>query len=166
MKLVCKERLFSRFRGYRVYDDDGKLVFVVKSRPFLERRLDICDADGKKMAHLREKRTTWPAEFEMYVSDSHVGERYIGYVTIAEQLQRTKYIVSCNGWSIESEWDVNEHTVIDPAGKAVAFVEWKPFGFSRYVINVMQEEHLLLILMFALATDVRFWRLGWWFRFV
>lgn len=152
MKLVCKERLFSRFRGYRVYDDDGKLVFVVKSRPFLERGLDICDADGQRVACLQRQPMMWPKEYEMTVFDRYVGERYLGRITVEETLYYNEYAISCNGWCVNADPETRGYAVIDPKGKAVGFVEWRVCPFRRYVINVMNEEHALPMLMLALVT--------------
>ena len=155
MKLVCKEQLFPRTFGYRVYDENGDVAFVVKSRPTFGWLLDLYAVDGVRVARLKERKPVWPSEFEMYVRDSRIGDRYLGYVTIEETEMYPTYTISCNGWRIDIEPETRSYTIVDPAGKVVAFIEGAIFPLVKYTINVSDAENVLPVVMFALSVAIK-----------
>ena len=52
MKLLFKQRLFSWFDSYDIYDEFGNTVYVVKGQLSWGHKLVIYDADGMKLEWL------------------------------------------------------------------------------------------------------------------
>lgn len=160
MKFSFKEHPLSSFGGYRVYDENERLAFVVKRKLALGRLLHIHDADGREVARLKEHAFTYPAEFEMHLNDRYAGERYLGHVTLEEDLYYRSYAISCNGWRIETEVESGGQTIVAPNGKVVAFIEWGQPIFGRYTVTVLNEDDVPTVLMYALTVAImhRRWR--------
>lgn len=73
MKLLFKQRLFSWFDSYDIYDEAGNTAFVVKGELAWGHLLRIYDSCGKEVGYIKEKVFTWLPKFEMYVDSHYVG---------------------------------------------------------------------------------------------
>ena len=73
MKLYFKQRFFSWFDSYDVYDESGMEVFAVKGELSWGHLLRIYGANGKELGCLKEKVFAWLPQFEMYLGDRYFG---------------------------------------------------------------------------------------------
>ena len=73
MRLLFKQRLFSWFDSYDIFDEAGNTVFVVKGALSWGHLLRIYDANGIELGYVKEKIFTWLPKFEMYIGDQYVG---------------------------------------------------------------------------------------------
>lgn len=110
MRLVFKQRLFSWFDSYDVYDEDGNTVYVVKGELSWGHRLQIYDAYGNRLGTVQEKVFTWRPKFELYVGDRQVGEctdfRYTQSGTIGQGKYRFMlWISQCSNSRASSSRD-------------------------------------------------------------
>ena len=73
MKLIFKQRMFSWFDSYDIYDESGNTVFVVKGQLSWGHLLKIYDAYGNEVGSVKEKILTLLPKFEMYLEQKYVG---------------------------------------------------------------------------------------------
>lgn len=149
MKLLFKQRFFSWFDSYDIYDEAGNTMFVVKGQLSWGHLLKIYDANGNEVGYIREKLLTWLPKFEMYIGDSYVG-------SISKQFTffRPKFNIDYNGWHVEGDWFEWNYTILDSTNQAVAYVSKELFNWTdTYVINVMNSNDAVYALMLVLAID-------------
>ena len=149
MKLIFKQRLFSWFDSYDVYDESGNTVFTVKGELAWGHLLRIYDANGIALGYIKEKIITFLPKFEMYV-----GEDYVGCITKEFSFFKPKFNIDYNGWHIDGdlfEWD---YTIINALYQPVATVAKELWRWTdTYVINVESQSDALTALMLVLAID-------------
>ena len=149
MKLLFKQRFFSWFDSYDIYDEAGNTVFVVKGQLSWGHLLKIYNANGKEIGYIREKILTWLPKFEMYIGDSYVG-------SISKQFTffRPKFDIDYNGWQVSGDWFEWNYTILDSGNRAVANVSKQLFNFTdTYVIDVRNSSDAVYALMLVLAID-------------
>ena len=77
MKLVFKQKMFSWFDSYDIFDGyDGDVVYRVKGQLSWGHCFKIFDRTGSEVGMVKQKLLTWMPKFEMYY-----GERYIGCIS-------------------------------------------------------------------------------------
>lgn len=149
MKLLFRQRIFSWFDSYDIYDENGNTVFVVKGQLAWGHCLKICDPQGHELGLVKEKIITLLPKFELYE-----GGRYIGRISKKLSLFSTKFSIDFNGWTVEGnflEWD---YTIRDTRGNRVATIGKELFHLSdTYVLDIADPGDALHVLMFALAMD-------------
>ena len=59
MKLLFRQRFFSWFDSYDIYDEDGNTVYVVKGQLSWGHCLKVFDASGQELGTVKEKILTW-----------------------------------------------------------------------------------------------------------
>lgn len=108
MRLLFKQRFFSWFDSYDIYDEDGNTVYVVKGELSWGHRLQIYDAYGSHLGTVQEKVLTWLPKFELYV-----GDRQVGVLEKEFTFFRPKFNLDCNGWTVEGDFWEWDYTVMD-----------------------------------------------------
>ena len=149
MKLLFKQRLFSWFDSYDIYDEAGNTVFVVKGQLAWGHRLKIYDAQGREIGTVKERILTFLPKFEMYL-----GDRYIGCISKEFTFFVPKYNIDCNGWHVHGdlfEWD---YQILNSSGRPVANITKELWNWTdTYVIDVLDPQDALCALMLVLAID-------------
>lgn len=149
MKLLFKQRFFSWFDSYDIYDEAGRTVFEVKGQLSWGHCLKIFDSQGNELGMVKEKIFTFLPKFEMYMNS-----QYIGCISKELSLFKPKYNIDCNGWQVEGnffEWD---YSIIDSNNRPVAEISKKLLNWTdTYVIDVYNPQDVLCALMFVLAID-------------
>lgn len=149
MKLLFKQRMFSWFDSYDVFDEFGNVVFTVKGEISWGHCLRIYDANGNELGLLKEKILTFLPKFEMYERGN-----YIGCISKELRLFTPAYDIDYNGWHVEGsffEWD---YQIYDGAGYQIADVSKELFNWTdTYSINVANPNDALCALMVVLAID-------------
>ena len=149
MKLLFKQRFFSWFDSYDIFDEAGNVVYTVKGQLAWGHCLKIYDARGVEIGTVRERVLTFLPKFEMYF-----GDRYVGCISKEFTFLRPKFNIDCNGWHIDGdlfEWD---YQILTASGKAVAQVSKELLNWTdTYVINVCDPDDALSVLMLVLAID-------------
>lgn len=75
MKLLFKQRIFSWFDSYDIYNEQGEKVYTVKGELAWGHCLKIMDRYGQNIGTVKEKVLTFLPKFELYA-----GEQYLGCV--------------------------------------------------------------------------------------
>jgi len=89
MKLLFKQRFFSWFDSYDIYDEAGNTVYAVQGEPAWGHLLRIYDANGNELGCIREKIFTFLPGFEMYL-----GEKYVGSIHKEFSFFKPKFLCS------------------------------------------------------------------------
>ena len=149
MKLRFKQRFFSWFDSYDIYDEAGNTVFAVKGELSWGHLLRIYDAQGRELGCVKQKVFTWLPQFEMYR-----GEQYVGSIYKEFSFFRPKFTIDYNGWQVDGDWFEWDYTLLDGAGQCVATVSKELWNFTdTYVIDVHDPQEALYALMLVLAID-------------
>ena len=149
MKLLFKQRFFSWFDSYDVYNEAGDTVYTVKGQLSWGHCLKIFDARGNEVGTIEDRIFTWLPKFEMYR-----GEQYIGCISKEFSFFKPKFNIDCNGWHIDGDFFEWDYTILNSMGKEVATISKELFNFTdTYVIDVYDPEDALCALMMVLAID-------------
>lgn len=147
MKLLFKQRFFSWFDSYDVYDSEGNIYYTVEGKISWGHKLHILDSNGNHIGTAKQVILTFMPKFELYVN-----ENYIGCISKELTFFKPKYNIDCNGWHIEGnmfEWDYS----IKSQNETIAVVKKEIFNLTdTYTIDV-KEENALIALMVVLAID-------------
>ena len=149
MKLLFKQRFFSWFDSYDIYDEAGNTLFVVKGELAWGHLLRIYDANGNEIGCIKEKILTWLPKFEMYIGDCYAG-------CISKELTffTPKYNIDYNGWHVEGDWLEWDYSIINSAGQNVASVSKELWNWTdTYMIDVSNPQDAVYALMLVLAID-------------
>ncbi len=151
MKLLLRQRIFSWFDSYDIYDDCQTLVFHVEGKLAWGHRLEISDHTGKYLGRINEEIFSFLPRFSLYVVEN---DTKIGEIKKEFALFRSVYTLNCADWSIEGDWVSWEFSVRDGQGNRIMEITKELFHFSdTYTLEIFQEEHTLLCLMIMLAID-------------
>lgn len=149
MKLLFKQRFFSWFDSYDIYDEAGNTVYTVRGQLSWGHCLKIFDAYNNEVATVKERIFTFLPKFEMYL-----GERYIGCISKEFTFFKPRYNIDCNGWQVDGNWLEWDYTIKDAIGAHVATVSKEIFRWTdTYVIDVSNPADALGALMVVLAID-------------
>lgn len=149
MRLLFKQRFFSWFDSYDIYDEAGQTVYTVKGQLSWGHCLNIYDANDNLIGTVKEKVLTWLPKFEMYLHG-----QYIGCIRKELSLFMPRFTVDCNGWQVDGdmfEWD---YRILDKNGQPVATVTKELLNWTdTYAIDVADPQDALGALMLVLAID-------------
>lgn len=149
MKLLFKQRFFSWFDSYDIYNEAGETVYTVKGQLAWGHCLKIFDTQGKEIGTVRERIFTFLPKFEMYL-----GDRYMGCIHREFSFFRPKYHIDCNGWQVEGDFFEWDYRIIDPAARQIATVTKEIWNWTdTYTIDVADPQNALCALMLVLAID-------------
>ncbi len=148
MKLLFKQRVFSLLDRMDIFDEDDNVVYTVKSKLALGKKLEVYDANDEQVALLKQKVMSFKPTFEIIF-----GEQSFGAVVKEFTLMKPVYTLKSMGWRVEgSFWEYN-YSITDSNDDVVANIE-KIINFSdTYAIDVVNDEDALLALMVVIAID-------------
>ena len=149
MRLLFKQRFFSWFDSYDIYNEAGDTQYTVKGQLSWGHCLKIFDRMGNEVGTVKERVLTLLPKFEIYS-----GDKYLGSISKEFTLFRPKFNIDYNGWHVEGsflEWD---YTIFDGQGRSIATVSKELFRWTdTYVIDVNDPRDSLCALMLVLAID-------------
>ena len=149
MKLLFKQRLFSWFDSYDIYNEAEETVFTVKGHLSWGHCLKIFDASGKEIGTVREKIFSFLPRFEIYMED-----RCVGCISKELSFFRPKYNIDCNGWHVQGDFFEWDYSILDSDNRYVATVSKQLFNWTdTYVIDVNDPFDALTAVMLVLAID-------------
>lgn len=149
MRLLFRQRLFSWFDSYDIYDEAGNTFFTVQGRLDWGHRLEIYDRNGEYLGQVKEKILTFLPRFELYLD-----LEYVGQITKEFTFFKPVFTLDCNGWQVEGDWLGWDYTVRDRTGHVVMTASKELLKLTdTYVINIADPQDALLSLMIVLAID-------------
>ena len=148
MKLLFRQRIFSWFDSYDIYDEWGNTVYTVRGQLSWGHLLKIYDARGYAVGTVRERVLTFLPKFEMYL-----GDRYMGCVRKRFSFFRPVFDLDCNGWQVEGDFMGWEYEITDGQRQVAAISKELLHWTDTYVIDVADGRDGLCALMVVLAID-------------
>ena len=149
MKLLFKERMFSWFDSYDIYDESGSVLYTVRGELAWGHLLRIYDARGREIGVVKERILSWLPRFEMYLDG-----RYVGSIRKEFSFFKPRFAIDCNGWQVEGNWFEWDYNIVDARGQRIASVSKELFHWTdTYSIDVRDPNHAVCILMLVLAID-------------
>ena len=149
MRMYFKQRLFSWFDSYDIYDEAGNTLYTVKGQLSWGHCLKIFDGGDREVGMVKERVLTWLPKFELYA-----GGRYLGCVAREWSWFKPRYRVDCNGWRMEGDFFEWDYRVVSAAGQPVATISKELFHWTdTYVLDVINPLDALQVLMLVLAID-------------
>lgn len=149
MKFLFKQRLFSWFDSYDIYNEAGATVYTVRGQLSWGHCLKLFDTVGNEIGTVKERIFTFLPKYEIYSDTSYVG-------CISKELTffKPKYNIDFNGWHVDGDFLEWDYTVKNSAGKRIATVSKQMWNWSdTYVIDVSDPSDALYALMLVLAID-------------
>ena len=149
MRMLFKQRVFSWFDSYDIYDESINTLFTVKGQLSFGHHLNIYDRNGYNIGAVVQKVFAFMPKFELYFGGS-----YGGCVRKELALFKNNYVVDYNGWSVKGDimgWD---YSIFDINGVRVASISKRLMNWSdTYSIDVDSPYNALPTLMIVLAID-------------
>ena len=149
MKLLFKQRMFSWFDSYDIYDEEENTVYTVEGQLSWWHCLHILDRDGYHIGTVQQKVLTFMPKFELYEE-----EQLVGLLRKEFAFFRPHYFIDDFGWEIQGEFMEWDYTITGPEGEVAATISKELFHWTdTYVIDVARPEDALRALMVVLAID-------------
>lgn len=149
MQLLFKQRIFSWFDSYDIYDEAGNTAFTVEGKLAWGHLLEIYDPSGKHLGTVKEKAISFLPRFELYIDD-----QYVGQIKKEFTFFQPVFSLDCNGWVVCGDLFAWDYEVHDPSDNLIMTASKQLFHWSdTYVIDIQNPQHALLSLMIVLAID-------------
>ena len=149
MKLLFKQKMFSWFDSYDIYDEYGEIKYIVKGQLSWGHLLKIYDRNNQEVGYIKERILTFLPKFEIYVKNN-----YLGCINKEFSFFTPKYNIDFNGWNIEGNWLEWDYNILDYNGQMIANISKQLFNWTdTYVIDVQDASNALYALMLVLAID-------------
>lgn len=149
MKLLFKQRFFSWFDSYDVYDESGNTLYTVKGQLDWGHCLKIYDAADREVGTVKEEILTFLPKFNIYNNQA-----YLGCIRKEFSFFVPRFTVEFNGWQVEGDFFEWDYAIQTAQGAPVATVSKELFRWTdTYVIDVNDPADALYALMLVLAID-------------
>ena len=149
MKLLFKQRFFSWFDSYDVYDENGNTLYTVKGQLDWGHCLKIYDAADREVGTVKEEILTFLPKFNIYNNQA-----YLGCIRKEFSFFIPKFTVEFNGWQVEGDFFEWDYTIRGASGHPVATISKQLLHWSdTYVIDVHHPADAVPALMVVLAID-------------
>ena len=149
VRYLFRQRFFSWFDSYDIYDETGRTAFVVKGRLSWGHLFKVYDGSGTEIGMIREKILTLLPQFIIYkrgVEKGRIRKRFT--------LLRPVYEMGYRGWHIEGDWFEWNYTIVDDSGRLIAGVSKELFHFTdHYAVNVVDISDAEDVMLFIVAMD-------------
>ncbi len=149
MKLLFKQRFFSWFDSYDIYNELGETVYTVKGQLSWGHCLKVFNAYGDEIGTVKEKVLTFLPKFEIYLQD-----RYVGCISKEFSFFTPKFNIDFNGWNVKGDFFEWDYSIENSLGYTVAKISKEVFNLTdTYVIDIYNPDDALCALMMVLAID-------------
>lgn len=149
MQMLFKQRMFSWFDSYDIYDEAGNVLFTVEGLPSWGHKLHILDSAGNHVGTVKQQLFTFLPCFELYLHGQLLG-------TIQKEFSflHPHFSIDFCGWEIAGDWMEWDYTIQDAYGKPHANISKQLLNWTdTYQIDVADPEDALPALMVVLAID-------------
>lgn len=149
MKLLFKQRLFSWYDSYNVYNEDGLTEYTVKGQRAWGHCLKIYDRANKEIGMIKQQVISFLPKFKIYI-----GNQYSGCIRKHLTFIWPRFSVDFNGWQVEGDFREFDYLIRDRCCHRIAFVQKELATWSdTYTIDVEDPINVLPALMLVLAID-------------
>lgn len=149
MKLLFRQKFFSWFDSYNIYDEAGNIFFRVEGKLSRGHLFYIYDQHNVHIATLKEQIFRFLPHFTMLENNTEVGE-------IVKELSwfKPRFSLNCSDWEVTGDiwqWD---YSIINSNNQLVAYISKQLFNLTdTYVLDIKNSKDALRALMIVLAID-------------
>lgn len=148
MKLLFKQRFFSLFGRYEIYDESYQVKYIVQGQLSIGRSFIIYDKNNIEVAELKQRIFTFLPRYEMYLNGNYVGDITKEFSFFAPRFTMNYFAYSVDGDFFGLNYSVFLGTTL------VARLSKEIFNLvDTYVIDVVDPSDELKVLMLAVAID-------------
>lgn len=150
MQLLFKQRLFSWFDSYDIFDENGDIVFIVKGQLSWGHLLNVYSKDGEQIACVQERVLTFFPKFELWINNTHQG-------TLEKQFSifSSVFTLPEKGWTLEGDFLGWNYQATDADGNLIMTAYKDLWNFTDvYCIDIKNSNDALTSLLLVLAIDV------------
>lgn len=149
MTLLFKQRMFSWFEGFDVFDEAGQTVYTVKGKPALGHKLMVHDAGGAVVAELREELLHMTPHFRFIV-----GGQELGIMKGKLALLHPEFVLDFNDWLVKGNFTQWDYQVTNKLGSNIMTVQKKLWHLTdTYNMDIEDPANALLCLLIVLGID-------------
>ena len=149
MKMYFKQRMFSWFDSYDIFDEAGNTIYTVEGKISWGHRLHVLNQYGEHIGTVKQKVFSFMPTFEIYENEQYLGSIHKEFSFIIHE-----YNVDFKGWNVHGdmfEWD---YEIYDENNEVTAIISKELFNWTdTYTIEVKKAEDALYALMLVLAID-------------
>ncbi len=150
MKLLFKQRIFSWFDSYDIYNEHGDVEYIVKGELSWGHLLRIYDSSHREVGVIKQKVLTFLPCFEIYANNT-----FLGCIKRELTFFKSRYKFDFNGWNVDGDWLGFDYKIIDSSNNIVATISKELWKLSdTYVIDIHNSHDALCVLMSVLAIDI------------
>ncbi len=149
MQMLFKQRAFSWFDSYDIYDENGTPLFTVEGQPSWGHCLHVLDREGRHIGTVKQKVMSFMPTFELYAYND-----YLGRMIQEFSFLRPRYTFDGSDWEVEGNFMAWDYTIVSRSQGPVAVICKEPLrSTDTYVIDVAEESNALCALLVVLAID-------------
>lgn len=148
MKLLFKQKFFSWFDSYDVFDENGNVYFSVKGKLAFGHAFDIYDKYDNLLGEVKQRIFHFLPHFDLYINGEEVGT-LIKEFTFFKQ----KFTITCRDWQIEGDWFEWDYYIKDSANNIIASISKELWNWTDTYSIEVDESQALLALMVVIAID-------------
>ncbi len=149
MKLLFKQKFFSWFDSYNIFDEAGNVFFHVQGQLSWGHLFYIYNQNNVHIGTLKEQIFRFLPHFTMFENGNEVGE-------IIKEFSwfKPKFSLTCSDWTVTGdiwEWD---YSIVNSNNQVIAYISKQLLNFTdTYVLNIKNSNDALRVLMIVLAID-------------
>ena len=149
MKLLFKQKFFSWFDSYNIFDEAGNVFFHVQGQLSWGHLFYIYNQNNVHIGTLKEQIFRFLPHFTMFENGNEVGE-------IIKEISwfKPKFSLTCSDWTVTGdiwEWD---YSIVNSNNQVIAYISKQLLNFTdTYVLNIKNSNDALRVLMIVLAID-------------
>ena len=149
MKLLFKQKLFSWFDSYDIYNENNEIVFSVKGQLSWGHKFEIYDRDGNYLVTVKQVIFSWLPRYEIYE-----GENFKGSIKKEFSWFKPKFTIDVNNWHVEGDFLQWDYTIVDGSNNIIATISKELFNLTdTYVIDVNMDENGLYAMIVVIVID-------------
>lgn len=148
MQLKFRQRLFSWFDSYDVYDEHDHLYFQVQGRLSFGHLFQVYDKNGILIGELKEEIFHFLPQFSLYQEEKRIG-------SIQKKLTflKPRFTLDYKSWEIQGDYMQWKYKIVNKE-QHIATIKKELFQFTdTYILDIPEEENAFAVLMIVLAID-------------
>ncbi len=149
MKLLFRQRFFSWFDSFDIYDESGETIFTVEGQLAWGHCLHILNRNGDHIGTVRQEILTFLPRFGLYLDGCQIGElrRHLTFF-------HPYYTIDSLGWTVDGDWTQWDYRITDESGNTIGSISKELFHLTdTYTIDVEDPVNAIKALMIVLAID-------------
>lgn len=149
VRLLFKQRFFSWFDSYNIYDDNGETVFTVEGKLAWGHCLHILNAAGEHIGTVQQRVLTFLPKFDLYEYD-----RLVGTIRKEFTFFFPHFTIEGSDWQVEGQFMEWDYAITSASRGEIARISKELLHWTdTYVIDVHEPADALRALMVVLAID-------------